>query len=76
MRVPRDRGVRYLGLTHDCTHEFADAALGARRHGGLSEQGKALVRELNRLGVVVDLAHASPETMRDALEVSAAPVIW
>jgi membrane dipeptidase len=76
MRAYRDLGVRYLGLTHNCSNEFADAALGAARHGGLSERGRALVRELNRLGVLVDLAHASPAAMRDALDISAAPVIW
>jgi membrane dipeptidase len=76
MRAYRDLGVRYLGLTHNCTNEFADAALGAARHDGLSEQGVALIGELNRLGVLVDLAHTSPATMHDALDASAAPVIW
>ena len=75
-RAFRDLGVRYLGLTHNCTNEFADAALDAPRHGGLSEQGLALVRELNRLGVLVDLAHASVQVMHAALDVSVAPVIW
>ena len=75
-RAFRDLGVRYLGLTHNCTNEFADAALDAPRHAGLSEQGLALVRELNRLGVLVDLAHASVKAMHAALDVSVAPVIW
>jgi membrane dipeptidase len=76
MRAFRDLGVRYLGLTHNCTNEFADAGLGGARHGGLSEQGVALVAELNRLGVLVDLAHTSAATMHDALDASVAPVIW
>ena len=76
MRAFRDLGVRSVGLTHNCTNEFADAGLGAARHGGLSERGVALVAELNRLGVLVDLAHASVATMQDALDASAAPVIW
>jgi membrane dipeptidase len=76
MRAYRDLGVRYLGLTHNCTNEFADAALGAARHGGLSPLGVELVKELNRLGVLVDLAHASAAAMHDALDASAAPVIW
>src|SRR5690606_2686706 len=53
-----------------------DAALGAARNGGLSERGVALVAELNRLGVLVDLAHSSVATMQDALDASAAPVLW
>jgi membrane dipeptidase len=76
MRAFRDLGVRSLGLTHNCSNEFADAALGAARHRGLSERGVALVAELNRLGVLVDLAHTSAATMNDVLDASAAPVIW
>jgi membrane dipeptidase len=69
-------GVRSLGLTHNCTTDVADAATARARHGGLSPFGVEVVREANRLGVLVDLAHASPATMRDALDASAAPVLW
>ena len=69
-------GVRYMTLTHNGTLDWADAGSGEHRHGGLTEFGKEVVREMNRLGMLVDLAHTSPETMHDALDVSEAPVIW
>jgi membrane dipeptidase len=69
-------GVRSLGLTHRCTNEVADAATDRARHGGLSPFGVAVVREMNRLGMLVDLAHTSVATMRDVLETSEAPVVW
>jgi membrane dipeptidase len=69
-------GVRYMTLTHNATTEWADAASDFARHGGLSEFGEEVVREMNRLGIFVDLSHVSPGTMEDALRVSAAPVIF
>ena len=75
LRAYYDLGVRYMTLTHNVTHDWADAALGTRRHGGLTAFGKEVVREMNRLGMLIDLAHVSPEVMADALDVSAAPVI-
>lgn len=69
-------GVRYMTLTHNGTLDWADAANDEHRHGGLTEFGKEVVREMNRLGMLVDLSHTSPETMNDALDVSEAPVIW
>ena len=69
-------GVRYLTLTHNGTLDWADAANDEHRHGGLTEFGKEVVREMNRLGMLVDLAHTSPDAMNDALDVSVAPVIW
>lgn len=69
-------GVRYMTLTHNASHDWADAASDFRRHGGLTEFGENVVREMNRLGMFVDLSHVSPETMRDALRASAAPVIF
>lgn len=69
-------GVRYLTLTHANTLDWADAATDAPRHGGLSPFGEEVVREMNRLGMLVDLSHVSDETMRDALRVSSAPVIF
>ena len=69
------RGVRYVTLTHSNTNSWADASTDAPRWGGLNETGRALVREMNRLGVLVDLSHVSDSTFTDALAVSAAPVI-
>jgi membrane dipeptidase len=69
------RGARYLGLTHSESLEWADSATDEPRCGGLSPFGERVVRELNRLGMFVDLAHVSPDTMRAALRVSEAPVI-
>lgn len=76
LRAYYDLGVRYMTLTHNGTLDWADAALGEHRHGGLTEFGKEVVREMNRLGMLVDLSHTSAETMNDALDVSEAPVIW
>jgi membrane dipeptidase len=69
-------GARYMTLTHNVTLDWADAALDSARHGGLTEFGKEVVREMNRLGMLVDLSHVSPGTMSDALDVSEAPVIF
>jgi membrane dipeptidase len=69
-------GVRYLTLTHNCSTEWADAGLDEPRHGGLSGFGVEVVREMNRLGMMVDLSHTSADVMRQALDVSEAPVIW
>jgi membrane dipeptidase len=69
-------GARYMTLTHTKTHLWADAATDAPRHGGLSPFGEEVVREMNRLGMVVDLSHVSPDAMRDALRVSRAPVLF
>ncbi len=69
-------GVRYMTLTHNVTLDWADAALDSARHGGLTEFGREVVREMNRLGMLVDLSHVSPATMSDALDVAEAPVIF
>ncbi|HSG09017.1 MAG TPA: dipeptidase [Longimicrobiales bacterium] len=69
-------GVRYMTLTHNGTLEWADAANDEHVHGGLTEFGKEVVREMNRLGMLVDLSHTSVETMNDALDVAEAPVMW
>jgi membrane dipeptidase len=68
-------GVRYMTLTHNNTNEWADACCDTARHGGLSEFGKEVVAEMNRLGMLVDVSHVSDETMSDVLDVSKAPVI-
>jgi membrane dipeptidase len=69
-------GVRYMTLTHNVTLDWADAAMDSARHGGLTNFGKEVVREMNRLGMLVDLSHVSPGGMSDALDVSEAPVIF
>jgi membrane dipeptidase len=70
-----ERGVRYLTLTHADTIEWADSATDEPRHGGLTDFGEQVVREMNRIGMVVDISHVSHDTMRDALRTSRAPVI-
>lgn len=69
-------GARYMTLTHNVTLDWADAALDSARHGGLTPFGKEVVREMNRLGMLVDLSHVSPGTMSDALDATRAPVIF
>jgi membrane dipeptidase len=68
-------GARYMTLTHNDTLDWADAATDVARHGGLSAFGEDVVREMNRLGMLVDVSHVSADTMRDVLRVSKAPVI-
>jgi membrane dipeptidase len=75
LRAYYDLGVRYMTLTHNVTLDWADSCNDVRRHGGLTAFGKEVVREMNRLGMLVDLAHTSPEVMGHALDVSDAPVI-
>ncbi|WP_293251766.1 dipeptidase [Nannocystis sp.] len=69
-------GVRYMTLTHNVHTSWADCAASPPQHGGLTAFGEAVVREMNWLGMLVDLSHVSPETMDDALRVSEAPVIF
>lgn len=69
-------GARYMTLTHNVGLDWADAALDSAKHGGLSDFGKEVVREMNRLGMLVDLSHTSPGVMSDALDISEAPVIF
>ncbi|MGI8619921.1 MAG: dipeptidase [Gemmatimonadaceae bacterium] len=76
LRAYYDLGARYMTLTHNVTLDWADAAMDTVRHGGLTRFGEEVVREMNRLGMLVDLSHASPGTMSDALNVSEAPVIF
>ncbi len=76
LRAFFDLGVRAMTLTHSRTLDWADSATDAPRHGGLTLFGEEVVREMNRLGMLVDLSHVSDETMEDALRVSSAPVIF
>jgi membrane dipeptidase len=76
LRAYYELGVRYMTLTHNVTLDWADAANDVARHNGLSAFGREVVREMNRLGMMVDLAHTSPAVMSQVLTVSEAPVIW
>ena len=69
-------GARYMTLTHNVTLDWADAALDSARHKGLTDFGREVVREMNRLGMLVDLSHVSPAVMSNALDVAQAPVIF
>ena len=69
-------GARYMTLTHNVTLDWADAALDAPTHHGLTPFGKEVVREMNRLGMLVDISHVSAEVMRDALDTAAAPLVF
>ncbi len=75
LRMYAELGVRYLTLTHSVNTEWADSSGDQPKHNGLSDFGKDVVRELNRLGVMVDISHVSDKTFWDALEVSRAPMI-
>lgn len=68
-------GARYMTLTHNTTLDWADAATDTPRHDGLTPFGERVVKEMNRLGMLVDISHVSPATMADVLRVSRAPVI-
>lgn len=76
LRSYRTLGAAYLTLTHARTIAWADSATDNPRHDGLTPFGESVVRELNRLGMLVDLSHVSEPTMLDALRVSRAPVIF
>lgn len=76
LRMFHRLGARYMTLTHSRTLDWADAAGDFPRHDGLSEFGEEVVREMNRLGMMVDISHVAPATMRDALRVSEAPVMF
>lgn len=76
LRQFRAAGVLYMTLCHAKTTSWADSATDAPKHGGLSPFGEDVVREMNRIGMLVDLSHVSADAMRDALRVSRAPVIF
>jgi membrane dipeptidase len=76
LRAYYGMGVRYMTLTHNVTLDWADAALDSARHKGLTNFGREVVREMNRLGMLADLSHVSPGVMSNALDVTEAPVIF
>ncbi len=76
LRQMYDLGARYMTLTHSLTTDWADSATDAPAHHGLTPFGIEVVHEMNRIGMLIDLSHVSPETMRMALRESASPVIF
>ena len=76
LRMFHALGARYMTLTHSTNIRWADSGTDKPAAGGLSKFGEEVVREMNRLGMMVDLSHTSPETMEDAIRVSEAPVIF
>ena len=76
LRVLHSLGVRYMTLTHNDNVPWADSATDTPKHGGLTDFGRAVVREMNAIGMLVDLSHVSPDTMRAALDATVAPVIF
>jgi membrane dipeptidase len=76
VRMFYDLGVRYMTLTHGGNTAWADAATDTPKHGGLTRFGEEVVREMNRVGMMVDISHVSDGTMVDAIRVSEAPVIY
>ena len=69
-------GVRYMTLTHGSNVPWADSSTDEPVLGGLSRFGEEVIREMNWLGMLIDLSHVSPNTMRDALRITEAPVIF
>jgi membrane dipeptidase len=76
LRMFQALGARYMTLTHSSNLAWADSATDQPAHGGLTKFGEEVVHEMNRLGMLVDLSHVSPDTMADALRVTEAPVIF
>jgi membrane dipeptidase len=74
LRVYAALGARYMTLTHSGNAEWADSSTAKPEHNGLTEFGKDVVREMNRLGMIVDISHVSDKTFSDVLEISKAPV--
>lgn len=69
-------GVRLMTLCHNGTHDWCDSATDAPRHNGLSAFGKDVIGRMNKLGMIVDLAHVSPKVMHDVLDIASAPPVW
>ncbi len=76
LRATYDLGARYMTITHSKSTDWADSATDDTDHGGLTEFGREVIREMNRIGMIVDLSHVSPATMHDALDIVQAPVMF
>lgn len=76
LRMFYELGARYMTITHGRTLDWADAAGDDPQHDGLTEFGEEVIREMNRLGMLVDLSHVTPASMKDAIRVSEAPVMF
>ena len=76
LRVYYDLGARYMTLTHNVTLDWVDAALDKPVHHGLTPFGREVVREMNRLGMIVDLSHVSPAVMSNVLDITESPVMF
>ena len=76
LRMYYDLGARYLTLTHSCNTAWADSCNDSPMHDGLTEFGRAVIAEMNRLGMLIDISHVSHKTMRDVLSISKSPVIF
>lgn len=76
LRRHYEAGVRYMTLTHNCNTPWATSCCDQERDWGLNEQGIQIIQEMNKLGMMIDLSHTSPQTMRDAIKASKAPVIF
>lgn len=76
LRMFYELGARYMTITHGRTLDWADAAGDDQDHNGLTGFGEEVIREMNRLGMMVDLSHVTPETMKDAIRISKAPVMF
>jgi membrane dipeptidase len=76
LRAYYDLGVRYMTLTHGRNNDWADSATDTPAHAGLTAFGREVVREMNRLGMLVDISHVSPQVMHQVLDLSEAPVIF
>ncbi|MHC4993238.1 MAG: dipeptidase, partial [Planctomycetota bacterium] len=76
LRATYALGARYMTITHSISTTWADSATDEERAGGLTPFGREVVREMNRIGMIVDLSHVSPATMHQALDITAAPIIF
>ena len=75
LRAYYDLGARYMTFTHAGNNDWADSGTDSSEHGGPTEFGRKVIREMNRLAMLVDLSHTSPQTMNDVLDVAEALVI-
>ena len=75
LSIFKDMGITYITLCHNGNNDICDSAKGEPEHNGLSPFGREVVKEMNRLGIIIDISHASDKTVQDVLELSTAPII-